>query len=349
MMKQWIKEIARGRRGSKDLNYEEAVEAIQTIAKGNATDAQLGSFLTANRMKEETPEELRAFAEVFSSYTEKLNLTDALKQQVVDFASPYNGRHSFFATIPVSILLAERGVPAFLHSSKSLPPKYGTSLKEVLSGLGITTEGTNEELSQSLQEKRLAYAWTDQYCKPLAQIRQVREEIGVRTFFNTIEKLLNISGAKTIMFGAFHRTAINKILPMLSQLSFSKAFIVQGIEGSEDLPVHRNSFIFQVSNGVSNSFIVSPKDYGLEQSEESFSKKITLQQQIDWIQRILQSENSTDIEYGRAQVIWNAGVRYYLLGLEPSIEAGIAYAEEQLQSGRGAFQLKKWQEKTVMI
>ncbi|MCY8137544.1 hypothetical protein [Bacillus inaquosorum] len=45
----------------------------------------------------------------------------------VDFACPYTGRRSFLATIPASLLLAENGIPAFLHSSDALPPKYATS------------------------------------------------------------------------------------------------------------------------------------------------------------------------------------------------------------------------------
>lgn len=54
-------------------------------------------------------------------------------------------------------------------------------------------------------------------------------------------KLLFVKGignANSIMMGAFHRTAINKITPIFSQLSYKDIFIVQGVKGSEDLPVH---------------------------------------------------------------------------------------------------------------
>ena len=43
-MQQFIKEIARGKRGSTDLTYEQAKEAARLIASGQATDAQVAAF-----------------------------------------------------------------------------------------------------------------------------------------------------------------------------------------------------------------------------------------------------------------------------------------------------------------
>lgn len=319
------------------------MHAGQAIVSGQATDAQLAAFLTAWRMKEETPQELQAFAEVFSQAALKLALPAAVAEKVVDFAGPYNGRNSFFATVPVSILLANRGIPVLLHSSDSLPPKYGTSLKSILKRLGVDTQASSLTVAQAVTEAKIGFAWTEQYCSPLSQIRHVREEIGVRTVFNTIEKLLNLAEAKTIMLGAFHRTAIQKIIPALSNLSYEQAFIVQGVEGSEDLPVHRNSFLFRIENGQEHTSIMNPKDYGLFVPEDKFVKKLTITEQVDNIQALLIGERKPELAYYYEQTLLNAGVRTYLLGLDSSIEAGIEEAKKQLLSGEGIRQLQKWQ------
>lgn len=50
-MQQFIKEIARGKRGSTDLTYEQAKEAARLIASGQATDAQVAAFLLRNALK----------------------------------------------------------------------------------------------------------------------------------------------------------------------------------------------------------------------------------------------------------------------------------------------------------
>ena len=50
MLKCFIEKLVEGR----DLTFEEAREAMGEIMSGGATDAQIGSFLTALRMKGET-------------------------------------------------------------------------------------------------------------------------------------------------------------------------------------------------------------------------------------------------------------------------------------------------------
>jgi len=62
VLKCFIEKLVEGR----DLTFEEAKEAMGEIMSGGATDAQIGSFLTALRMKGETIDEISAFASAMS-------------------------------------------------------------------------------------------------------------------------------------------------------------------------------------------------------------------------------------------------------------------------------------------
>jgi anthranilate phosphoribosyltransferase len=343
-MQHWIKEVARGKRGSRDLTYEETLEAARTIISGEATDAQIAAYFIAQRLKTESSDELLAFVHAFQENCKKIDTKPEINGKLVDFASPYTGRNLFATTIPCAILLSEFGIPVILHSSESLPPKYGTSLKEIIHDLGVNTNLDNSALSRSIESNHLGFAWTDQFCPPLEKIRGLREELGVRTLLNTIEKLLNLGNSHSILLGAFHRTAINKIAPIFSQLSYKEAFIVQGVEGSEDLPVHRNSFIFKLSNGETNSFIVKPEDFGMLAEERK--EKLTIKNQTDLILALLSGEKTEALGYYYKQVLFNTGIRYFLFGVTSTIEEGIAIAKEQLQSQRGLAQLNKWRAKS---
>jgi anthranilate phosphoribosyltransferase len=345
-VQQWIKEVARGKRGSKDLSYEETREVASLIVKGKATDAQLAAYFIAQRLKTESAEELLAFVHAFQEHSERLTLDVRMASKMIDFAGPYNGRHYFAATIPCSILLAERGIPVFLHSSDSLPPKYGTSIKEILDRLGVDVSLKADALADTIERTKLGFAWTDQFCPILKKIRPIREQIGVRTLLNTVEKLLNLSNASSVMMGAYHRTAINKITPMISKLGYKNVYIVQGMEGSEDLPVHRNSFIFKLTKESVDSFVVKPEDYGLSEEEDE-PEKLTAEEQSEIIMALLQGRSEKKLAYYYKQVLFNTGVRYYLFGVTSSIEEGIAIAEEQLKNQRGMQQLKKWRGERV--
>ncbi|AZV41177.1 anthranilate phosphoribosyltransferase [Peribacillus asahii] len=344
-MQQWIKEVARGKRGAKDLSYEQTRELARFIVEGKATDAQIAAYFIAERIKMESPEELLAFVQTFQENTDKLTIKESIRDCIVDFAGAYTGRNLFAATVPASILLAESGLPAFLHSSESLPPRYGTSIKEIVEELGVNTNRDVQSLSETIDSANIGFAWADRFCPSLAQLRSIREELGVRTLMNTVEKLLNISNAKSLMMGAFHRTAIVKIAPIFASLPYENVYIVQGVEGSEDLPVHRNSFIYTLKNNELDSFIVKPDEYGL--FEEEKKEKLTRKEQADIILALLSGETSEQLNYYYKQVLFNTGIRYYLFGAAPTIEEGIALAKEQLRSQRGMKQLQKWKDSCV--
>ncbi|WP_408009308.1 anthranilate phosphoribosyltransferase [Pseudalkalibacillus sp. A8] len=347
-MQQWIKEVARGKRGSRDLTYAETRKAARLIIEGKATDAQIAAYFVSQRLKTESADELLAFIHTFQERTEKLDLQESVSEKLIDFAGPYTGRNSFAATIPSSILLAANNMPSFLHGTDSLPPKYGVSLREILEELGIETDHGNESLSRIVGSSKIGFAKTDRFCSPLVMLRSIREEVGVRTLMNTVEKLLDLSSAHSLMMGAFHRTAIIKIAPVFKGLPFKRVYIVQGVEGSEDLPVYRNSFIYTIKDGILDSFIVNPDDYGLFE-ELPGKDKLTSEEQAGIINALLSGERSGNLRYYYKQLLFNTGVRYYLFEAAPTILEGINIAKEQLQTQKGLQQLQRWKQNSKSI
>ncbi|WP_163528552.1 anthranilate phosphoribosyltransferase [Halobacillus ihumii] len=340
-MQNWLKEVARGKRGWRDLTYQECLEVANDMINGKATSAQISAFLIAQRLKTESPDELLAFVHALRKESEMIPLQEKITGQIIDFAGPYNGRNSFIATIPVSILLAEKGLPVFLHSSDSLPPKYGISLKEIIEQLGVEVNNSKHTIVSKIEETGLGFACTEKFSPFLSEVRSIREDIGVRTLLNTSEKLLNLSQAKNLMMGAFHRTAIHKIVPLLHGLSYEKVFVLQGVEGSEDLPVHRNSFLFELTPDSQKSKVINPDEFGLlDKSNEH--DKLSAEKQVEITLSLLSGERNRQLTYYYNQVLLNTGLRYYLFGVSPTIKEGIEIAEEQLSSGNGIKQLDLW-------
>ena len=68
-----LKEIGRGKRGARDLTYEEAARAAELIVGGAATPAQIGAFLVAERVKMESADELKAFGDLVVHYQAPLS------------------------------------------------------------------------------------------------------------------------------------------------------------------------------------------------------------------------------------------------------------------------------------
>ncbi|WP_018922998.1 anthranilate phosphoribosyltransferase [Salsuginibacillus kocurii] len=336
-MKPWLKEVARGETLARPLTYRESYEVAASIATGEATDAQIGAFLVAKRLKGETWEEMQGFVDAFRDYAALLS---AEPMRTFDAAGPYDGRKTFAATIPVSFLLAAAGHTTYLHGGPPLPPKYGTPLESLLSRLGgKITEGIMQK------DAPVTFVNSSERLQALARLHHVREEIGVRSFLNTVEKLLGLLPARTLLFGVFHKKAAGPIIELAKRLPYEEAFIVQGEEGAEDVPVHRKqTFIYHVTAKQDvETLQVEPGHYGFSYHRDDFPLYMKEAEHVERIETILEGDAvEAQLEPLRDQVLFNTGLRLYLIGDVPSVGAGIEVAKMLLESGSGARQLEDW-------
>ena len=101
-MRFFLREIGQGPRAGRDLNREEAREAMSLILSQQATPAQAGAFLLVQRYKGETPDELVGFAEAVRAGAR----TIAPKVEgLLDIGSPYDGRKKSIVVSPASAIV----------------------------------------------------------------------------------------------------------------------------------------------------------------------------------------------------------------------------------------------------
>lgn len=334
MMINLLKEVGRGKRGARDLGYDEALQAADAILELKATPAQIGAFFIAERIKMESVEEIEAFVTVCRKHALRVPM-----QQGLDCAGPYDGRKkSFYATFPTAFLLAAAGLPVTLHSAASLPPKWGITLHDLLKEAGIDAERlSSEQIVQAAADTGVLYVPAEEWCPPLKALRSIRIELGMRTVLNTAEKLIDYAHSPYLIFGVFHNTVFERMAKLASNLEYKKALIVQGTEGSEDLFIERPTRTYYVKNGDSHLNIIDPDTYGLE----------TAVPEIDWTPAE-QLRVSESVLQGRGhiafvnQVLLNAAVRLQLAEKVDSIEEGLYICKDLLDNGTPWELYRKW-------
>jgi anthranilate phosphoribosyltransferase len=336
MMRDLLKEVARGKRGARDLNQEQALTAAEAIVGRTASPAQIGAFLIAQRIKEESIEELEAFISICRKHAYRSPI-----QKGIDFAGPYDGRRqSFFATFPTSFLLASAGVPVTMHSTKSLPPKWGVTLLDLLHEIGVHEEQLtrNQSIKIALQTSILSIS-SEEWCPPFKELRSIREELGLRTIINTVEKLMDYSHSPYLVFGVFHNTFFERMAQVIHKLDYKRALIVQGTEGSEDLFIHRPTRTYFVENGQCRMQVIDPEVYGLDMPVPEVTW--TVSEQLRVTEEVLRGEAHMAF-YN--QVLLNGAVRLHLAERVNSIEEGIYTCKSLLDSGVAWATFLKWRE-----
>ncbi|MBY9077021.1 anthranilate phosphoribosyltransferase [Paenibacillus sp. HN-1] len=320
-----LKEVARGKRGARDLGYGEALAAAEAILRQSATPAQIGAFLAAERIKLESVEELEAFVAVCRKYAQREQI-----QRGLDCAGPYDGRvRSFAATFPTAFLLASAGLPVTLHGSASLPPKWGITLRDLIEESGIPSSSfAREHAIHTAARSGVLYADSEVWCPPLAGLRSIREELGMRTIFNTVEKLADYACSPYLVFGIYHNTVFDRLSRLLARLEYRKALVIQGPEGSEDVHIDRPTRVYRVGNGEPDLDVIDPDAYGLD----------TAVPEVDWT-AALQLEIAEEVLQGGGhlafynQVLLNGAVRLHLAERVDSIEEGVYTCKDLLDNG----------------
>ncbi|WP_334072339.1 anthranilate phosphoribosyltransferase [Paenibacillus sp. A14] len=336
-MTEILKEVGRGKRGARDLNYEEALAAAELILDRKATPAQIGAFFLAERIKMESVEELTAFVEVIRSRAVRI----PRGAHGLDCAGPYDGRKSsFMPGFAAAFVLAAAGVPVTLHGTSSLPPKWGVTLMDVLHAMGLDEEVVSRDRTAAAAEgSGVLVVPAEAWCPPLRNLRELREELGLRTILNTVEKLVDYSHSPYIVYGVFHNTVFDRTAQLLQRLNYQKSLIVQGAEGSEDVHIDRPTRVYTVDPDGARLRVIDPEAYGLEAVPPEM--QWTADEQLRVTEAVLTGEAHQAFIN---QAILNGALRLHVTGRADSVEEGI-YIGKSLLDGGGPWQaFNRWRE-----
>ncbi|UYZ12783.1 anthranilate phosphoribosyltransferase [Brevibacillus sp. WF146] len=334
-----LKEVGRGKRGAKDLTYEQAAAAAEMFLNGSATPAQMGAFLMAERIKMESLDELAAFVEVFRRTVSPVSFPGSL-----DCAGPYDGRRkSFMATFPAAFVLAACGQRVTLHGSPSLPPKWGITLTDVLKAAGVSADAADRQALFSAAERSgVLFVPTEAWCPALHNLRPLRLELGVRTLFNTVEKLLRVADSPYMAIGIFHGTVFEKVAELLLRLGVERGIVVQGMEGSEDVSAAKPTRTLIVENGSCRPFVVDPSSLGLQ--AEAPETDWTPELQWQTAEAVL---NGTAEPAYRNTVLVNSALRLWITGRVPTLDDGVTAARQALDSQEAWNRYRQWLEEAA--
>ena len=223
-----------------NLNRNEAFSAMTTIMSGEATQAQIGAFLTAMRMKGEDVQEIAGFA-------------DAMRQKATPVFDTTQkryryGRHrrrweknTFNISTVASFVVAGAGVPVAKHGNRSVSSRCGSA--DVLQALGVNIELTAEQMGQCVDEVGIAFLFAPLLHSAMKHAIGPRRELGVRTVFNILGPITNPAGVKRQVVGVYDRKLISLLAKVLAELKTECALLVHSEDGMDEVSIHGKNLL----------------------------------------------------------------------------------------------------------
>lgn len=335
-MQEFIAKIAKGPKASKDLTWDEAKRAMRALVEGDATSAQVGAFLVAMRFKMESVTELASFTAAARSYVAPLPIPQELG--VVDLPSYAGKQDTFHALAGAAILAAAAGGTVLMHGYDGIPGRPGNAA--VLKSLGIPIDLEGQAVASMVAKHGFAYLDIALYHPPVYRFLEMRQELGVRSVFHPVARLLNPARASSQIVGLSHPPHFEKTAEAIRMLGIPRALVVRGVEGDPELSISMATKVLELRDERITPLTLAPKDAGLGLATSREMAGYPPEQrdkEADLLRRILHNEVAGG---QRDWVLLNAGLLLYAGGKGASLAECTSSARRALEDGSGARKLE---------
>lgn len=249
----------------RDLTLAEAREVMREIMRGEATQAQIGAFLTALRMKGETVDEIAGCAQAMR---ESAIAVKPKRNQLVDTCGTGgDGSGTFNISTTVAFIAAGAGLAVAKHGNRSVSSRCGSA--DLLQALGVNLELTPEQVARCIDEVGIGFLFAPKLHPAMKYALVPRQEIGLRTIFNILGPLSNPAQAKRQLLGVYHSDLTELMAEVLLVLGAEHAIVVHGADGLDELSVTGQNKISRLRNGYIETYYLDPQDLGLPRAKLS--------------------------------------------------------------------------------
>lgn len=324
--------VGTGPKSAGDMTYDEAQEAVRAILDGEPEHTTLGAFLLANRWKTNTPEELAAFTDEMTARAQK-GVPDV---DPVDCGANYDGKtETALLSVAAGVTAAAAGTPVAAHSGDRVPMSMGCAYKHVLDELGVRTDLTPEESAALLEETGFGFYYQPRFSPDVAALHDRRYEMGVRTFINTVETLLNPADADVHLGSFYHLAFAKRVCDTLDRSEnhdVSRVVMFQGLEGYDEIRPGYTK-VAEWTEGDFDDYDIETAEYGMDFERDGLRVEDVPGDSARITEEVLAGER--DDHFADA-VALNAAVRVYARRDAETLDEALAEAREVLRDGKAA-------------
>jgi anthranilate synthase/phosphoribosyltransferase len=330
-MREAISQVASG----KDLTPDEMRDTMNMIMGGEATPAQISSFLSCLAMKGETTEEITAAALVMRQKAARIS--GPANEPLLDTCGTGGDRSGTFnISTTVAFVAAGAGIRVAKHGNRSVTSRSGSA--DVLESLGMNIQASFADVQRALDEAGITFMFAPKFHAAMKYAIGPRREIGIRTIFNILGPLSNPAGATRQVVGVYSEDLGEPYARVLAQLGQRRSFVVHGTDGMDEVTLSAPTNVWEVREGEVRRYLFDPRSVGFECASPQGIKGGDAATNA----RILREVLSGKAGVPRDAVLVNAGFAIVAGGKADDVREGIALAKRSIDSGAAMDRLRKF-------
>lgn len=319
------------------LSEAQAWQAFEALMNGSATDAQIGSLLTALALRPGGPkvEEITGAAKAMRNHATRIDTPRNV--EVVDTCGT-GGDHSgtFNISTAAAIIAAGAGATVAKHGNRSVTSKSGSS--QVLEALGVKLDVGAHTLTRCMEEARFCFCFAPLHHPAMKHASGPRQQLGFRTIFNLLGPLTNPAGASRQVIGVYAPELTEPIAQVLTRLGSVHAIVVHGRTrdgGIDELTTTGPSRITTTREGRVTTTELTPESLGLPRATLDDLRVETVEESATVIRAILGGKKGPP----RDIAALNAAAALLVAGFAEDLPHGLSLAFQSLDSGSAKYAL----------
>ncbi len=323
MIKEGIQKLVKG----VGLTYHESREIMKEIMSGKATESQIGSFLTALRMKGETIQEISASAAAMREFCSKIH--PRVDGRLVDTCGTGGDKvKTFNVSTASAFVVAGARVAVAKHGNRSVTSRCGSA--DVLERLGLNLNLAPETVQRIIEQVGIGFMFAPKFHPAMKYAIGPRREIGIRTVFNILGPLTNPADAKAQVLGIFSEEWLEPMAYALKELGCEEAMVVHGVDGLDEISIIGGTAIAWLRDGEVSFIEITPEELGFKTARSEEIGGSTPEESGELTFRLL---NNVSQDARRDMVLLNAAAGIVVGGLADDLVYGVELARESIESG----------------
>lgn len=325
-----IKEAIQSLVNNKDLSEGEMAGCMKEIMEGKSTDAQIGSFLTALRIKGETVEEITGAARIMRDKAATIKAPEG----VLDTCGTGGDMsHTFNISTTTAFVISGAGVPVAKHGNRSVSSQSGSA--DLLEALGIKIDLAPEMVERCLFETGFGFLFAPLFHPAMKFAIGPRREMGIRTIFNILGPITNPAGAQRQILGVYADALTETLAKVLGKLGALDAIVVHGEDGLDEITISSRTRVSRFSGGKTDNYHVEPEDFGFRRRTIKDIRGGTKSDNAAITLSILNGETGPR----RDIVLMNSALALIAAGKTEDLKTAVSVSADAIDSGKASQKL----------
>lgn len=315
------------------LSTDEMADVMREIMTGNATQAQIGGFLVALRMKGETVDEIVGAARVMRELSTRVHIN---APRLVDTCGTGgDGAGLFNVSTAASFVAAAAGAKVAKHGNRSVTSSSGSA--DVLEAAGVNLELTPEQVARAVEQLGVGFMFAVKHHGAMKHAVGPRRELGIRTIFNVLGPLTNPAGAAHQVLGVYSAQWLRPLVEVLQTLGATHALAVHAEDHLDEISLAAPTRVVELRHGELTEYVIEPEQFGIARQSIATLKVKDAQQSLVLINDALRGVGAAaDI------VALNAGAAIYCADVTDTLANGVALAQDVIASGQAAEKFREF-------